>query len=75
MTIPECKARAGEDVSPAQELKSAMAGFVTDFKDFTTEIQTKMQEQDDRMTKLDRKSMISGARPALAAAASVEAPH
>jgi len=75
MTTPECKARAGEDVSPAQELKSAMAGFVTDFKDFTTNIQTKMQEQDDRMTKLDRKSMIAGARPALATAASVEAPH
>lgn len=75
MTTPECKARAGEDVSPAQELKTAMAGFVTDFKDFTTDIQTKMQEQDDRMTKLDRKSMIAGARPALATAASVEAPH
>lgn len=76
MTKPECKARAGEDASsPAQDLKSAMAGFVTDFKDFTTDIQTKLKEQDDRMTKLDRKYMISGARPALATAASVEAPH
>lgn len=79
MTTPEHKARAGEDmsqgVSPAQELKSAMAGFVTDFRDFTTDIQTKLKEQDDRMTKLDRKSMIAGARPVLAAAATVEAPH
>ena len=79
MTKPECKARAGEDApcaaTPAQELKSAMAGFVTDFKDFTNDIQTKLKEQDDRMTKLDRKSMIAGARPALATAASVEAPH
>ena len=79
MTKPECKARAGEDApsaaTPAQELKSAMAGFVTDFKDFTTDIHTKLKEQDDRMTKLDRKSMIAGARPALATAASVEAPH
>lgn len=79
MTKTEAKARNGEDASsgatPAQELKSAMAGFVTDFKDFTTDIQTKLKEQDDRMTKLDRKSMISGARPALATAASVEAPH
>lgn len=75
MTTPECKARAGEDVTPASELKSAMAGFVSDFKDFTNDIQTKLQEQDDRMTKLDRKSMGLGARPALSAAASVEAPH
>jgi len=79
MTTPECKARAGEAVSeqaaPASELKSAMAGFVSDFKDFTTGIHTKLQEQDDRMTKLDRKSMIAGTRPALATAASVEAPH
>ncbi|AKS46492.1 phage major capsid protein, HK97 family [Octadecabacter temperatus] len=76
MTKPECKARDGEGApSPAHELKAAMAGFVSDFKDFTTDIQTKLKEQDDRMTKLDRKSMISGARPALATAASVEAPH
>ncbi|WP_296417360.1 phage major capsid protein [Pseudooctadecabacter sp.] len=82
MTTPECKARAGEDApcaatpspNPAAELKSAMAGFVSEFKDFTTNIQTKLQEQDDRMTKLDRKSTF-GARPALATAASVEAPH
>ena len=79
MTTPECKARAGEAVSeqaaPASELKSAMAGFVSDFKDFTTGIHTKLQEQDDRMTKLDRKSMTMGARPTLATAASAEAPH
>ena len=79
MTTPECKARAGEDASadaaPASELKTAMAGFVSDFKDFTTDIQTKLKEQDDRMTKLDRKSMGLGARPALATAAAVEAPH
>lgn len=79
MTTPECKARAGEvasdEATPAEELKSAIAGFVTDFKDFTTNIQTKLKEQDDRMTKLDRKSMIAGARPALATSAAVEAPH
>ena len=79
MTTPECKARAGEAVSeqstPASELKTAMAGFVSDFKNFTTDIQSKLREQDDRMTKLDRKSITVGARPALAAAASVEAPH
>ena len=79
MTTPECKARGGEDASdantPAHELKTAMAGFVTDFKDFTSDIHTKLKEQDDRMTKFDRKSMTTGARPALATSASVEAPH
>ncbi|MEL6959877.1 MAG: phage major capsid protein [Pseudomonadota bacterium] len=77
MTNPETKSsRAGEAASaPAQELKTAMAGFMSDFKDFTTDIQSKLQEQDDRMTKLDRKSMMTTARPALSAAASVEAPH
>lgn len=79
MTKPEAKARAGEDASndtsPAQDLRTAMAGFVTDFKDFTTDIHTKLKEQDDRMTKYDRKSMTSVARPALATSASAEAPH
>jgi len=79
MTTPDAKARAGEDVSdattPASEFKSAISGFVTDFRDFTTDIHNKLKEQDDRMTKLDRKSMIAGARPALSAAASEQAPH
>ncbi|WP_281982980.1 phage major capsid protein [Thalassorhabdomicrobium marinisediminis] len=79
MTTPEPKARAGEAApdaaTPARELKSAMAGFVTDFKDFTRDIHTKLKEQDDRMTKLDRKSMIAGARPALAGAVTEGAPH
>ena len=83
MTTPESKARGGEDASDANvpalnashELKTAMAGFVTDFKDFTSDIHTKLKEQDNRMTRLDRKSMTTGARPALATTASLEAPH
>ncbi|WP_377506400.1 phage major capsid protein [Octadecabacter sp. R77987] len=75
MSKPETKSRAGEDVSPAKELKSAMAGFMNDFKDFSDGIHAKFQKQDERMNKLDRKTMTAGARPALAAAASMEAPH
>ncbi|QEE35891.1 phage major capsid protein [Octadecabacter sp. SW4] len=75
MSKPETKSRAGEDVSPAKELKSAMAGFMNDFKDFSDGIHAKFQKQDERMNKLDRKTMTAGARPALAAAASIEAPH
>ena len=75
MSKPETKSRAGEDVSPAKELKSAMVGFMNDFKDFSDGIHAKFQKQDERMNKLDRKTMTAGARPALAAAASIEAPH
>ena len=57
MSKPETKSRAGEDVSPAKELKSAMAGFMNDFKDFSDGIHAKFQKQDERMNKLDRKTM------------------
>ena len=68
MSRPEALPGTGEDLSPADELKTALAGFVT-------EIKTKLQEQDDRMTKLDRKTMFSAKRPALAQAADIEPPH
>ena len=81
MNSPESKARAGEGLSPAEELKTAVQVFMSDFKHFTTDIQSRMQMQDERMTKLDRKTMISGAgfagvsRHALAMAADLDAPH
>lgn len=61
--------------SPAAELMTAMAGFVREFKGFADEVQVKLQEQDERMMKLDRKSMLAGARPHLAVAAEAEPPH
>jgi len=76
MSTPETKARAGEGLSPAEELTTAIAGFMGDFRQFTGDIQVKLQQQDERMTKLDRKTILAGAaRPALSAAAEVEAPH
>ncbi len=74
MTKTESDSRVGEDVSPAQALNAAIAGFVSDFKDFSHGVNAKLQKQDDRMNKLDRKTMMN-ARPALAAAAADEAPH
>ncbi len=74
MNTSETKARAGEDLSPADELKSALTDFVTDFKDFSNGMNAKLQKQEERMNKLDRKTMIAG-RPVLAAAADIEAPH
>ena len=55
----------GEDVSPAEELRTAISGFVSEFKTFSTGVDAKLQKQEDRMNKLDRKTMMAG-RPALA---------
>ena len=74
MSKPELKARVGEDVSPADELKTAISGFMSDFKDFSTGVNAKFQKQDNRMNKLDRKTMMTG-RPALATNAHDDAPH
>ncbi len=74
MSKTERDSRVGEDVSPAQELNTAIAGFMSDFKDFSHGVNAKLQKQDDRMNKLDRKSMMN-ARPALATAANEDAPH
>ncbi len=74
MSKPELKARVGEDVSPADELKTAISGFMSDFRDFSTGVNAKFQKQDNRMNKLDRKTMMTG-RPALATNAHDDAPH
>ncbi len=74
MSKPELISRVGEDVSPADELKTAISGFMSDFKDFSHGINAKLQKQDDRMNKLDRKTMMTS-RPALAASAHQDAPH
>jgi len=78
MTKPETTSRAGEDLSddltPAQELKAALGGFVADFTTFSNGITAKLQKQEDRMNKLDRKSMRA-ARPMLATGAELDAPH
>ncbi|MEL6608698.1 MAG: phage major capsid protein [Pseudomonadota bacterium] len=71
MSTPETKARAGGDVSPAVAVKQALSGFISDFNDFQSDIQSKLQKQEERLTMLDRKSL---SRPALSAAP-VEAPH
>ena len=74
MSKSEMNSRAGDDVSPAHELKTAISGFMSDFKDFFHGINAKIQKQDGRMNKLDRKTMMTN-RPALAASAHQDAPH
>ncbi|WP_409557768.1 phage major capsid protein [Aliiroseovarius sp. M344] len=66
-------------LTPAAEVKTALAGFMSDITEFHDTISTKLQQQEERLTMLDRKSHITSqstaARPHLAAAADLEAPH
>ena len=71
MNQTENVSRAGGDVpgceSPASEVKTALTGFMTD-------ITTRLQKQEERLTMLDRKSQV-GRRPALSARTDEAAPH
>ncbi|WP_039019192.1 phage major capsid protein [Halocynthiibacter namhaensis] len=75
MENSEFKARNGGGVSashpttqtPVAEVKTALEGFMND-------INFKFQQQEDKLTMFERKSVITG-RPALSAAAEVEVPH
>ena len=75
MSDPETKSRAGEDLSPAQEIKSALADFVAGFQSQRTETEQRIQQQEERLTMFERKSLARAARPALSAAALEMAPH
>jgi len=79
MSNTETKARVATGMSdaaqgPAAELKGALAGFVNDLRAFKAEVKSEIQNQEERLTMLDRKSYTPG-RPALATSADVEAPH
>jgi len=76
MKTTETKARAGEGVSgaPAEEVKSALQGFLSEFKGFQDDMTSKLQQQEERLTMLDRKSFTAG-RPALSTAVDLDAPH
>ena len=79
----ERNSRAGEglsdDLSPAAELTTAVAGFMHDLKGFRADIHTRFQQQEERLTMLDQKSYAprvqQTARPHLSARTDVEAPH
>ena len=74
MSKTEIKARAGEGLSPAQDVAEAMIGFVTELNGFQAELQTKLQKTEERLTMLDRKYMTA-ARPPLAGGVDQGAPH
>ncbi|MEP1520084.1 phage major capsid protein [Ascidiaceihabitans sp.] len=74
MSKTEIKSRAGEGLSPAEGAMQAVTGFVSDFKGFAADIQTKFQQTEERLTMLDRKSN-SAIRTPLAGATEAGAPH
>ena len=65
---------AGEDLSLATEMKTAVSGFVSEFKGFQADVQKRIQKQEERLSMLDRKS-FAPVRPVLSAAAEEEVPH
>jgi HK97 family phage major capsid protein len=56
------------------EVKSALSGFLQEFNAFQGEVKQSFQQQDNRMTMLDRKTMTYS-RPALSAHAELDVPH
>ena len=76
MTEREAKAGGSSPLAlhPGAEVKSAMAGFLSAFKGFQDEVKFSLQQQEERLTMLDRKTMTYG-RPALSASAEACVPH
>ncbi len=74
MTSTENPSRTGEALSPDAGAQAAVAEFVSELKHFRGDIHERLQQQETRMTMLDRKSHRA-ARPALASAAEADAPH
>jgi HK97 family phage major capsid protein len=61
-------------LSPAEDVRRAVTGFVTQMKGFQAEIETKFQQTEERMNMLDRKT-LNAARTPLAGACEAVAPH
>jgi HK97 family phage major capsid protein len=57
------------------EVKTALAGFLSDFNTFQSDISSRIQKQEDRLTMIDRKNMTHAHRPVLSQAADLDAPH
>ncbi len=45
MSKTEATSRTGEDLSPAAEVKSAVAGFINEFKGFQSDVHNRHQQQ------------------------------
>ncbi|WP_425090965.1 phage major capsid protein [Tropicimonas sp. S265A] len=65
---------AASETSPIAEVSAELAAFVREIKGREAEMKSRVQQQEERLQMLDRKS-ISPARPALSGAVSEAAPH
>lgn len=65
---------APTDPAADAALHQSIAGFMTDFTNFSNGLTAKLQQQDDRMNKLDRKT-IAHTRSAMATTPNPAAPH
>ncbi len=74
MSKTDNAALTGTGAPVVHEVKQAMTGFVNEFKGLKAEVQTKLQQTEERLTMLDRKS-LPAARPHLATSTLDGAPH
>jgi len=74
MDKTEAMSRTGDAGSPAEEVRAAVAGFITEFKGFQADMQSKLKQTEERVTMLDRKT-VTAARPHLSAGVEMDAPH
>lgn len=76
MAKTETKSRAGEGLSeaPVPEVKTALAGLLSEFRGFQDDMKSRLQQQEERMSMLNQKT-ISAGRPALSTAVDTAAPH
>ena len=76
--MTETNSRGGEALPsalhPGAEVKTAMAGFMNAFNGFQDDVKKSLQQQEERLTMLDRKTMTY-TRPALSAHAELDVPH
>lgn len=88
MNLGETTPRAGAILTPVEVksdspqvpgVREALTGFVQDFKAMQADLHDRMQQQEERIAMLDRKTLINSAtksvRPALSGAVSQDAPH
>ncbi len=75
MENTETESRAGEAVrhAPVADVKTALAGFVSEVKTLQDEMRLKLKQQEERLTMLNVKSHAG--RPVLSAAVETTAPH
>jgi len=69
----EVKTASG--TGPATDVKTALAGFLSDFNTFQADVKSRIQKQENRLTMIDRKQMTRANRPALSQAADLDQPH